>query len=299
MATYGYDRILVPTDMSEFATLALRYGVLFQEKLGSALTLLYADETHFPVDLLDVPMGYYLDNAPASKQKLHEKLREYGDTHVPAGAETLVVQDAPARAIATAARDLGADLVIMGTHGRHGWRRALLGSVTEAALHDLEVPLLTVAPALIEAKDKISLRTIVCPVNFTRVARESLRRACALAEAFGAELHLIYIAEGFDESRKPQIEAAFEQWVDPHVKCSYKPLVTTKGDPAERVLEIADELKADLLVIGAQHKRFYEATIIGTTTERMTRFAHCPVLTVIRAATVEEHIDEKKLVEVG
>lgn len=298
MNTFGYDRILVPTDMSEFATLALRYGAMFQEKLGSALTLLYADETHFPTDLLDAPAGYYLDNVPVSKKKVQEKLREYAAANVPRGAETLVVQDVPAHAIAAAAADIGADLVIMGTHGRHGWRRALLGSVTEAALHGLDIPLLTVTPGLVDPKEPVTIGKIVCPVNFTRVAREALQHACTLAEAFGAELHVIYIAEGFDERRAPQVEAAFAQWVDPQVRCSYKPLVTLRGDPAERVLEIAEEVQADLLVIGAQHRRFYEATIIGTTTERMTRFARCPVLTVIRGATIEEHIEDKMLVEV-
>jgi nucleotide-binding universal stress UspA family protein len=301
MTTFGYDRILVPTDMSEFATLALRYAVMFNERLGSAVTLLYADEFYLPIDLLDVPMGYYLDNAPATKVKLHEKLREYGAAHAPCGVDTLVVQDAPARAIATPATDIGANLIIMGTHGRRGWRRALLGSVTEAVLHDVEVTLLTITPSLMENGRKIDIRRILCPVNFTRIAREALQQACTLAVAFGAELHIVYVAEGFDEKRTPQLEAAFSQWVEPQIRerCTYKALVTHHGDPAERVLEIAAEIEADLMVIGAQHRHFYEATIIGTTTERMTRFSRCPVLTVMRGAVVEEDLADKKLVEVG
>ena len=50
---YPWRRILIPTDMSEFGKLALQYGVLFQERLGAALTLMYADEFYFPVDLLE------------------------------------------------------------------------------------------------------------------------------------------------------------------------------------------------------------------------------------------------------
>lgn len=301
MDTFGYDRILVPTDMSEFATLALRYGVMFQERLGSALTLLYADEFYFPIDLLDLPMGYYLENAPETHKKLKEKLRDYSTAHIPAGAETLIVQDAPARAIVTTAKDIKANLIIMGTHGRRGWRRALLGSVTEAVLHDADIPVLTITPSLMEHGQKMDINRILCPVNFTRIARESLQHACTLAEAFGAELNVVYIAEGIDEERTPEVEAAFAQWVDPQVRdrCTYRPLVTHHGDPAERVLELVQEMNTDLMVIGAQHRRFYEATVIGTTTERMTRFSRCPVLTVIRGASVEEHIDAKKVVDVA
>jgi len=57
--------------------------------------------------------------------------------------------------------------------------------------------------------------------------------------------------------------------------------------------EIADESGADLLAIGAQHRRFSDASIIGTTSERLTRFARCPVLTIIRQAVVEETLEEK------
>ena len=56
---------------------------------------------------------------------------------------------------------------------------------------------------------------------------------------------------------------------------------------------------ASLMVIGAQHKWFSDATVIGTTTERITRFAKCPVLTVVRRADVEKQLAEQLLVEAG
>ncbi len=300
MDTFGYDRILVPTDMSEFAKLAVRYAVLFQQRLGAALTLMYADEFYFPVDLLELPMGYYLENAPETKKKLSEQLRNYVRANVPLGAEALVVQDAPARAIASTARDIRADLIIMGTHGRRGWRRALLGSVTESVLRDTDTPVLTIAPSLMKDTPP-QIRTILCPVNFTRIARESLTHACSIAQAFGAELIVMYVAETVDDEHVPHVETAFSNWIDPQVQknCSYKQLLVRAEDAADKVLQTAKDMAVDLIVVGAQHRLFHEATIIGTTTERITRFAPCPVLTVIRKATVEEHIDEKKLVEVG
>ena len=97
-----YQRVLVPTDMSEFANLALRYAAAFRENLGSALTLLYADEIHMPTDLLEAPIGAYLEQAPADRWKLQERLREYGKAHIGGSFETLVVQKAPVRAIVEA-----------------------------------------------------------------------------------------------------------------------------------------------------------------------------------------------------
>ena len=114
MNPLGYERILVPTDMSDFANQAIRYAALLRDRLGARITLLYADETYFPVDVLEVPLGYYLEQAPATKAKLQERLREYAAEHLPeGGAETMVVQDAPARAIVHTAREMNADLVVM------------------------------------------------------------------------------------------------------------------------------------------------------------------------------------------
>lgn len=290
MENFGYGRILVPTDMSDFARLALRYAGLFHERLGSTLTLLYADEFYFPIDLLEVPVGYYLENAPETKKKLQEKLRDYAVRTLGTGAfETTVVQDAPSRAIVSTARDMKADLVVMGTHGRRGWRRALLGSVTENVLHETQVPVLTVTPARMETAKELSFRRILCPVNFTRIARESLQQASAFAQAFDAELNVMYVAEDIDPPLVPEVESAFSMWVDPQVRdrSRFNQILVRNGDPASRVLSAAQELEADLIVIGAQHKFFSDATIIGTTTQRITRFANCPVLTIARTATPE------------
>lgn len=299
MKSLAFDRILVPTDMSDFGNLALRYAVQFRERLGSHLTLLFADEFYFPIEVLELPIGYYLENAPDTRRKLQEKLRDYATTNCGEGTEALIVQDAPARAIINSAKQVRADLIIMGTHGRHGWRRALLGSVTESVLRETDRPVLTVTPALMEKDANPAIRTVLCPVNFTHVAREALQYASALAASFDADLAVMYVAEGIDQPMLPQLESAFSTWIDPHVRdrCRYNQIVVHNGDPAEHVLNMSQKLGADLIVIGAQHRWFSDATVIGSTTERITRFAKCPVLTVVRKASVEKPLRDELLVE--
>lgn len=289
-----YQNILVPTDMSVVAAGALRYAGLLRERLQARITLLYADETWLPVDILEMPLGYYLENAPETKAKLQELLRKYADSYLPPGsAQTQVVQESPARAIVHAAKEMNADLVIMGTHGRRGWRRALLGSVTETVLHEIDRPVLTVTPAALTDSKTPEIRRVICPVNFTYVARTSLHHACAMAEAFDAELVVVYVAEGIQPPKLPEVEAAFNLWVDPAVRgrARYKLTIVDSGDAAESVLATAAEVDADLIVLGAQHRFFHDATVVGTTTERITRFARCPVLTVVRKATAEIEMD--------
>jgi nucleotide-binding universal stress UspA family protein len=274
------QRILVPTDLSDFGRSALRWAAAFHDRVGSRITLIYANEPYFPIDVVEAASASYaLLNGPEIRERFAEELRKYARENFadPSAVDTLVVDQAPGPAILDTAKDTGADLILMGTHGRRGWQRLLLGSVTEGVLHGTETPLMTVPRA---AADRMpALGKILVPVNFTPVARQSLEAAVSLGEAFGSELLVVRAAENVDAREN------LEQWVEPIVgqrlRTTYVP---AKGEAAEETLRIADAQDVDLIVIGAQHKRFRDATVIGTTTERVVRFATRPVLTVIARA---------------
>jgi nucleotide-binding universal stress UspA family protein len=283
MNTNLFERILVPTDMSDFSDLALRCALQFNERLGSKLTLLHAEEISWLA--AEHPIGYYFENVPEAKVALTKQLHDYATAHVPAaaGATTLFEDDAPERAIVRTARDIGADLIIMGTHGRRGFRRALVGSVAESVLRETDVPVITVNPARFPPDAPVGIRTVLCPVNFTDVAHAAIEQASAIAESFDAELVVMHVCEGSEPRLFSDVQRQFGIWIDPQVRARtrYKELAV-HGNAAEQVLAVADQVDADLLVIGAQHRFFSDATVIGTTTERITRFSRHAVLTVIR-----------------
>ena len=278
------ERILVPTDMTSFSDLALRYALLFHKRLGAKITLLHADEISWLA--AEHPLGYYFENVPEAKAALAKSLSEYAAGHVPpeVGATTLFEDEAPERAIVETARDIGADLIIMGTHGRSGLRRALLGSVTERVLHTTNIPVISVAPAMFPRDPDVTIKTILCPVNFTAIARLALERACGMAEAFDADLVVMHVVEGSEPQHFSAVESEFRTWVDPVIRAStrFREVIVRGSDAAERVLTAADQIGADLLVIGAQHRAFSDTTVVGTTTEMITRFARHAVMTVMR-----------------
>jgi nucleotide-binding universal stress UspA family protein len=142
-----FERILVPTDLSNFSLVALRCAETFAERFGSQITLLHANVFASSM-YLDQPLGFYLESAPAPKRLLQERLRFMAHTHF-AGAthvDTLVVDDEPAIAIVKAAADVDADLIIMATHGREG-------SITRRVMRMTSRPVLTVgAPSADEPR---------------------------------------------------------------------------------------------------------------------------------------------------
>lgn len=286
--------LLVPTDLSESATLSIQYAALFARQFGARITALHADPVVYPTNMIGEGASLYVAPSAQSGKALESKLHAHLQEHL-AGMpyEAMVVIGSPASAIVKVATDIDADLIVMGTHGRHGWRRALLGSVAEAVVHRAEQLVLTVAARPVSHwPARVAVTKIVCPINFTEVARHSLRVAAELADSFGAELIVLHVQEAGIEADDRSLGAQFRHWILPEVagRVVYRELVL-HGGAAERVLDCAEDLGADLLIIGAQRSTFADTTVIGTTTERLLRLASCPVLSVTRSAVAasDEH----------
>lgn len=281
MSSRTPQRILVPTDLSDFAGNALRWAEMLQRCLGSQLTLVYANEPYVPFDVIEGPAAYLLQHGPEFHNCLTRELQDHVQRFLPEigqSVETRIVDTAPAPAILETAESIDADLIVMGTHGRTGWRRLLLGSVTEDVVHHTGRPVLCVpsgAPP--------SIAKILCPVNFTPIARLALGHACALADSFDAELLVVHVTDAIGQSA--DVAGEFASWIDPEVRsrCRYS-RVLASGNSAEETIRMAHDTQSDLIVLGSQHKRFADATVLGTTTERVIRFARRPVWAVTSQA---------------
>jgi nucleotide-binding universal stress UspA family protein len=142
-------RILVPIDFSDESLRALDYAVELAQPFGATLTVLFALER-----IQFVEMGHVY-GAPVSPLKLIEEQRRSARAELAQLAErlasaratevrTLLREGTPHRVIVDAAKRPGADLIVMGTHGRTGMSRLLLGSVTELVIRHAHCPVLTV-----------------------------------------------------------------------------------------------------------------------------------------------------------
>ena len=302
MNDFDIQHVLVPTDLSDSSLPAARYARLFADSFRAKLTVMYSDPIIFPVDVVGDTMSMFVASTPEHEARLKEEVEAHVREALDGRDYSLeVCLGPPALMIVRTADQLQADLIVMGTHARRGWRRAVLGSVTDSVLHSSRVPVLTVSRQnLLPGHGPEAITRIVCPTNFTPVAQESLRVAAKLAAHLNAELVVLHAVESREESGVRAAEERVRREAGPEVGdvVTYRDLVV-RGGAAERVLDCADDVGADLLVIGAQHKIFRDATVIGSTTERLIRFASCPVLVVTRQAVPhEEHRVEEEMATV-
>lgn len=138
-------KILVPTDFSEASDAALDYAVALGQKLGATVHVVHSFElplVGFPDGVLTISAemaSRIIDAAQTALHRLAETCEKRG-----VKVETFLEQADPREGVLTAASKVGADLIVMGTHGRRGLARALIGSVTEAVVRTSPVPVLTV-----------------------------------------------------------------------------------------------------------------------------------------------------------
>jgi len=275
------NRILIPTDLSAPGLIALRYARFLGERFSAGLLLVYAEPMIFPGGEIGVP-PMFVTATPKHLSALEERIRSYAaDTLRGLTYEVAATDGDPVPSIVHKAVDCNADLIVMATHGLRGWRRAILGSVTEGVLHEGKCPVISISRSDERAQKAPVISRILCPINFTPASRASLDYATQLAAAFECELVVVHVTGEQDVMRARAIEDDVRNWVGLETlnRCTVRQLVL-RGGPAERVLDCAEDLNVDLMVVGAQHRMFRDVTTIGTTTERIVRFAKIPVLTV-------------------
>src|ERR1700681_3552182 len=111
------------------------------------------------------------------------------------------------------------------------------------------------------------IRRILCPVDFTEFSRRAAALAAAWARQFGAEVTALHVrTNGLD----PQAAA----WDGPGE------LAVMEGDPVNCILESAEALAADLIVLGTHGRRGFDRWVLGSVTERVMHHAPCPVVAV-------------------
>ena len=279
MREFHLKRILVPTDLSQSSIIALRYARLFAERFSAGLSIFHVD----PLPVLNDSI--WVAESPDHFAKLENDIRAWADPALNGIPYTVAaIEGDPVRDIVRRAGDDRDDLIVMATHGLRGWRRAILGSVTESVVHRGECPVLSVSrPQESQPDFTPAITKILCPINFTDVSRDALEYASRLAGAFDCRLVIVHVVDDQDAIREVVAEEDVRSWIAPAVqnRCSYREIML-RGGAAERVLDCAEDIRADLVVIGAQHKLFRDETTVGATTERLVRFARMPVLAIPR-----------------
>jgi len=299
MKRVNIERILCPIDFSEFSRDALDHAVALARWYGASLAVMHViDVPQIAID--GVNAGNEIVAPLLDRDKVADDVRNFAAPAigtVDVETDVLVTFGTPAMAIRMHATQTRADLVVVGTHGRSGFQRFLLGSVTEKLLRTITVPLLVVPPP-VKKPETVAYRTILCAVDFSDESMRGLDYALSLAQETGARIILLHALEGLLDELDPQhVRRASvleylrdaEQDAYAHLSAAVPDEARLWSHPVDRVvrgrayrqiLKMADEEHAALIVMGVRGRGALNRLVFGSTTEHVIREAKCPVLTV-------------------
>lgn len=305
-----FERILLPTDFSGFSSMARRHALALARRFKARLKVVHVLPDVYSSG--DAKPAFLRPDAAEARKMAERETYTFMAPAREAGIdyELEIREGNPWREILAAAEEMPADLVVMGTHGRSGAERFLLGSVAEKLMHRLPCPVMTVC-----REDGRTWETpggrILCGTDFSENSERAFRFSLALASTVGARVTLLHSIEhmpDLGEARYrmvvPDVEplmkeierAASErlgQAVDALAKESAGVEVTARlgaGRAYQEIVRVAEDERADLIVVGAQSHGVFEHVVSGSNAQQVIRRATCPVLTVRPQTAVTAHV---------
>ncbi len=298
------ERILFPTDFSPCAEGAYRHAAYLADRFGAELHVLHVVEDegtperawpeapgtgHLRITMADVCEDLGLP-APSSDAD-HDPL------DLVEVVETEVVGRNVPEAILDYVRDEAVDLVVVGTHGRTGWRRGVLGSVAETTLRRAPCPVLTVRPLDAPGDgpwppSRILLALDDVPADGFGKAQvpASAGWAARLAVAYRVPLDVIHvetpavgipnpILEADERTRLREALGSLAELLRARTDANLPVTVAVRvGDPVTEVRALAEAGRAHLLVVGSHSRQGPGRALLGSVAEALVRTAPCPVL---------------------
>jgi len=177
-------------------------------------------------------------------------------------------------------------LIVLGTHGRSGVSKVLMGSVAEKIFRQASCPVLTVGPRVRGEPGTIAnMHTILYPTDFSPESLAAAPYAISLAQENQARLYLLHVTKrGADDVPAAPLKIALRNLIPPRTELSCDPkTLVESGEPAQKILDLAEELAMDLIILGVKPAPALPgaSTHLGMSTAyKVVTSAICPVLTV-------------------
>jgi len=294
-----FKHIICTTDFSDLANRAIPFAVSLAKEFGAKLYFCH---------VIGLPSSAVYGEILLDPTEQQDKAVRYAQEQLgslidpqPVEWEALIATGHTADEISRLAEVKSADLVIVATHGRSGFKRFLLGSVTERLMRTLPCPLLIIpdpAPSAPNVADQpLRFQRILIGCDFSADADLALHYGFSLAQEFQSELNLIHVIEkpayaipvdtaaGTEDDSKSVMQNHLKEKLSALIPpealnwCSPN-MVLLEGQPDEELTRYALSHHIDLIVLGARGQGLVEKLFVGSTIDRVVRRAPCPVLSV-------------------
>src|ERR1700677_258997 len=278
-----FQSILVATDYSPASTTAVKLAARLAKEFHAKLYVLHAVEQDLYASNIGGGPELQLMNLQPERENLHKYAERMADRRT-MKHEEIAFLGSPRDAIQSAGQANNIDLLVLGSHGRHGLAKLALGSVAEWAIRRFAHPVLVAGPMC--SKTFRPIKSIVLATDFSREALRSVQYASSLAQDYNATLTVVNVVPHAitpEEQSRNELSSMRKLREllasDCGDECTLQYQVRS-GDLAPAVIDAAQKSKASLIVLGARHRSALADHAPGNKLSAIIRSARCPVLVV-------------------
>jgi nucleotide-binding universal stress UspA family protein len=265
--------ILTPTDLGEVSKSALKYARFFHERFGSRVSVLHAEHIELPPYFSSGQVGELKREIKKLTRAATDYVRKESELTLGFPPDVRVVEVMPVDAILKQSEDNQFELVIMGIHGHSYAERLRMGSVTERVLRNSTIPVLAVR----KDPPEIPVQQILCPMSPSETGRQALEYAARISKEMNARLIVLHVVEQGEEPLTcPLVDEQIQK------TCRVEE-VRFHGNAARTIAEASNDLKPDLIVMGAERKKSILGEMFSSTTMGVMQIAVGPLLAVPRS----------------
>jgi nucleotide-binding universal stress UspA family protein len=287
----AFTKIMCPVDFSPGSQQAMRTAVRIANEQDAELMLVhswYIPPATFAGEYVyaaDIVQGMS-DDAQRALDGAVDEARKLGARRV----TSKMLNGLPWLQIVDAAKiEPGLGLIVIGTHGRTGLSRVLMGSVAELVVRHSPCPVLTIRPG----NEPEPYTHVLCPVDLSRPAREAMNLAAEVVKPGSGGITLLHVLElpvsysgelpipDFHRELDARSAKLLDRWTaDLKAKVSVPVAQMTRiGRPGAQILALLEQDRSfDLVVMGSHGHTGIERMLLGSVAEKVVRHARCPVL---------------------
>lgn len=279
-----YRKILACLDGSEESFHAFEEAVKFSKDKGiTVFALTVAPPYHGDISLIGI--GLSLEELSKPYKETLSLAKEIANKHQVL-IKPLYEEGEPFEKIVDISEEISADLVVMGKKGMSALREVLLGSVTERVIGYSNIDILIVPKDSVIKWNKALVAVDVSPYG-DRICS----KAVEIAKNFGSELNVISVVEVPHEvfAIKPEIFDNQMEKIKKYLKNQemnfqkeniLTNIIIDEGEPYRKILETAEKINADLIIIGSHGRTGLKRLLMGSTCQRVIGLSKIPVLVV-------------------
>jgi len=273
-------KLLVPIDFSAISLHALDYAAGIAKTTNAEITLLHV------YDAPELPKNSTFNISDLIERGINEKINEIKakDKNLfGVNLKTRVVAGKIHECIEEIAKEIKADMIIMGTHGSSGIRKIgkfLLGSNAYRVVNNSPCPIITIK----EINKKINFKNIILPIDNSKQTMSKVRLAMDWAKAFGSKIHILALTAFFDElvvqikDLKDQV-SEIEELLEKN-GIEYESKMIRHQRISESVLSYAEKINADLIIIVTEQENALAEMIIHSAARNIVTESTVPVLSI-------------------